>query len=515
MDRYTVKILPAGKTFSVQPGSNLRDILFDAGVEFPCGGHGRCGKCRVRLLQGQLPVTAADTAHFTAQELQSGWRLACQARVISSLTVEIEQWTTSFLIDQESIHTSGRDGCAIAVDLGTTTVAAQLLRLDTGQILSTVTALNNQVAFGADVVSRLEFALAHGTARLTQAARQQICGLIQTLLHGIDPGQAQSLPPVVEVVIVGNTAMHHFFCGLPVDSLAQYPFEPVDPRAKTFDLAGLGWNALLEDAAGVRVSPEMQVRFLPCIAGFVGADILAGIIATGLHRAPATTALVDLGTNGEMVVGDATEIFCASAAAGPAFEGARISCGMRAVTGAVAAVERTNDGVTLTTLGGVAPRGVCGSGLVDAIAVGLDLGIIEPSGRMPARTCWELHPAVRITPRDIREVQLAKAAIATGIHILARARNTTPDRLAAIHLAGAFGNYVRPESAIRIGMLPPIPDRIIQAGNTALRGAKMAFFIPNADLEALATRIRHVPLHTHPEFLNLFSAEMAFPPASC
>lgn len=256
-----------------------------------------------------------------------------------------------------------------------------------------------------------------------------------------------------------------------------------------------------------------RIHFLPCLGGFVGSDVLAGILATGLHQSPDIQCLVDLGTNGEIVVGNRERMLCASTAAGPAFEGARIRMGMRAVTGAISEVKLVNGSMQCTVLGGGEPRGLCGSGLVDAAYAGLETGAIQPSGKMRDKaTPFMICDPVVIAQMDIRELQLAKGAIAAGIRILLEQWGASVDHVHKVFLAGAFGNYINRESAHRIGLIPFPVDRVLSAGNTALLGAKIALLSETSRKHDFGwlDRITHVSLSTHERFQELFADSMKF-----
>lgn len=498
-EQVRIQLLPVGRVITVERGTRLFDALFGEGVEFPCGGRGRCKGCRIKLLAGSLPVTEEDAARLTADELAEGWRLACRATAVTDLTIELAQWETPVLGDEAPLAFTPQDGFGTAIDLGTTTIVAQLLDLRTGHVLGVRAALNAQAAHGADVMSRIEFAVSGGAAELTRLAREQVGGLARELVETCYAGQG-----LKRIVIVGNTVMHHLFCGLDVSPLAGYPFESPALGLQTFRAGDLGWD----------VPRDVLVHFLPCLGGFVGSDLLAGILAVGMHTADAPVALIDLGTNGEVLVGNRDRIVCASTAAGPAFEGARITCGMRAATGAISQVHIKDGGVTCHVLGSVPPRGICGSGLVDAVACGLELGLINPDGRLRRGERWDLCPPVYLTQSDIRQLQLAKGAIAAGLRIVAGRWGCTLSEIDRLYLAGAFGNYVRLGSARRIGLLKLDAAKLKPAGNTALRGAKLALLSPSdSDLSYswLRSRVAHVSLNQHPEFEELFAQEMRFP----
>jgi uncharacterized 2Fe-2S/4Fe-4S cluster protein (DUF4445 family) len=257
------------------------------------------------------------------------------------------------------------------------------------------------------------------------------------------------------------------------------------------------------------------VEFLPCIGGFVGSDILAGVYARRMHESDRLVALIDLGTNGEIVVGNRERLISASTAAGPAFEGARIYMGMRASTGAISEVHIREGNLVCHVLGNVTPRGICGSGLVDAVASALDLGLILPGGRFTDRgSSLLLIPPVKISQTDIRELQLAKGAIAAGVRILLREFGATLGDVSAVYLAGAFGNYINIGSAERIGLLAFPQELVTPAGNTALLGAKLALFSSRDEFRALARRIEHVTLSEKPDFQDIYVEEMIFPDRS-
>lgn len=510
-----LRLMPADRTVEAPHGAPLQDLLFAQGVEFPCGGRGRCRGCRVRLLHGETPPTPDDRALLDPAALDAGWRLACRLRPTSDLTLELAQWEALILADDTPFEFTPREGLGIAVDLGTTTLVAQLVDLRTAQVLAVRTALNGQARHGADLMSRLDFAChgdGAGRSVLARLIRVQIGSLIEALLAAAPAAAATSGAgspgsAVREVILVGNTAMHHLFGGLSVENLARHPFEPTDPGVLAFAPADLCWDAFLP-------ARETRVLFLPCLGSFVGSDILAGILATRMHENPEPSALIDLGTNGEIVVGNRDRLICSSTAAGPAFEGARITMGMRAATGAISEVSVRDESLHCHVLGGGSPRGICGSGLVDAIAAGLDLGFLQPSGRLLGGAPLRLQTPIEISQCDVRELQLAKGAIAAGVRLLAARWGTTLPELRSVHLAGAFGNYINRTSARRIGLLPFALGQIRPAGNTALLGAKLALFRPPgdpADFAALRSRIEHHSLNDDPAFLDTYVADMGFP----
>jgi uncharacterized 2Fe-2S/4Fe-4S cluster protein (DUF4445 family) len=501
---YRILLRPTGTELHAPAGTALRDLLFEQGVEFPCGGQGRCRGCRVRVQEGTAEVNAAQRERLSEEELKNGWRLACQCSLASDLEVELRQWDAAILADDSPFAFEPRPGLGVAVDVGTTTLVAQLLDLTTSRVMAVRTALNAQARYGADVMSRVEYACGEGEERLlalTQLIRSQIAGLIDQLLFSSRARRDE----IRDIVLVGNTVMHHLFCGLDVEPLSHYPFEPHDAGLQKFSAIDLGWN----------LNPRATIRFLPCLGGFVGSDVLAGVLATRLSESEELRALVDLGTNGEIVVGNSARLLCASTAAGPAFEGARISMGMRAATGAISQVTIENRRLACHVLGNTAPQGLCGSGLVDAVAAGLDLEIIQPSGRFAdGRKEWPLAPPVLLTQGDIRELQLAKGAIAGGFRILLARLGASLDDVKRLYLAGAFGNYITRSSAQRIGLIALPIERVSPAGNTALLGAKLALFPPageDGSYTRLRQNIQHVPLNADPQFQDMYVEGLAFP----
>ena len=299
--------------FEIYPGPerSVADRLFALGVEFPCGGESACGGCKIRVLSGHIPITAAMRQALSEAELAQGWRLACCAESRESVVVEVEQWSLPVLMDEQSTPLEPRPGFGAAIDLGTTTLVAQMVDLSTAEVLAVETALNPQARHGADVMSRIQYDLRH-PGELTAMIRQTLGRMLARLAGS---------RALEEALIAGNTVMHHLFCGLSVTPLAAVPFLSPELGERRFSARELGWAA--------------QVRFLPCLGGFVGSDLLAGIVATRLHEQSVTHALFDIGTNGEIVLGSRHGILCASTAAGPAFEGGRISAGMTARAGAI------------------------------------------------------------------------------------------------------------------------------------------------------------------------------------
>jgi uncharacterized 2Fe-2S/4Fe-4S cluster protein (DUF4445 family) len=459
-------------------GQTLADQLFAAGVEFPCGGESACGGCKVRVLQGEVPVTATMREALGEAEIRDGWRLACCASAAERVVVEVEQWSLDVLTDEARLPIEPRAGRGAVIDLGTTTLVVQTVDLASGEVLRVETALNPQARYGADVMSRLQYDLGRPG---------ELGGLIRATL-----GRMLGDEPVREVLVAGNTAMHHLFCGLNVEPLTHAPFLSPALGGYRFADGELGWPGPAE--------------FLPCLGGFVGSDLLCGIVATRLDQQSRPLALFDIGTNGEVVVGSEQGIVCASTAAGPAFEGGHIGAGMRAGPGAIDSVHVVGGGLDCHVIGGGPARGICGSGLVDAAACGAELGLIRANGRLAgADKRLALAKGVALAQCDIRELQLAKGAMAAGLRMLAAGG---VDKLC---LAGAFGNYIRQASARAIGLLPEdLP--VEPVGNSALRGARTLLLAPSTRagrLRQIGALARHVELAADPDFQYLYAEMMA------
>ncbi|MBI2440759.1 MAG: DUF4445 domain-containing protein [Lentisphaerae bacterium] len=433
------------------------------------------------------------------------------------------------LIDFETGDTT--DKCyGVAVDIGTTTLVGTLVHLKTGLDLGVEARINPQTSYGDDVVSRIRKCReeAKGLAQLQRVIIGAVNDIVDELVRaaGIDRTH------IYEIAMAGNTTMQQILCGIDPSALGELPFVPAFTDVPQLNASDLGLD----------INPYGKVFIFPQIGGFVGGDTVAGIIASRLDCENETVIFVDIGTNGEIVLAHQGQLIATSVAAGPAFEGARISCGMRAVNGAIEKVVMNGD-LAINVIGNTRPAGLCGSGLIDAVAELLRLGLLDPTGRLrtPAEIPAGAPPTLRkrlikqnghvdfllahktetvsgesliLTQRDIRELQLASGAIRAGISILLEMQALRSADLKRVLLAGAFGNFIRRNHARRIGLLPPIPcDRIRFIGNASSLGAKRALLSKAEKLSAakIARTVRHVDLSLAPEFQAAFSAAMLFP----
>ena len=435
-----------------------------------------------------------------------------------------------WLIDFEPNDTSG--SCyGIAFDIGTTTLVAGLLDLCTGEELALVARVNPQVGFGDDVLSRIEYA--SRSVENLRELRRCIAGAVSEMIDELCTSASVPRRCVYEVVFAGNTTMQHLLCGLDVSGLGVVPFVPTHAQGLMLSASELGVN----------IHDRGRTYVFPLIGGFVGGDTVAGMLSADLADTEGAVLRVDIGTNGEIVLAHAGKLWAASAAAGPAFEGARISCGMRAVPGAIEKVAFDDD-IELSVIGSVEPAGVCGSGLIDLAAGLLDAGIVTTAGRLlradelPASVRAPLRGRVRsgagggsefvlsergggpggpltITHRDVRELQLATGAIRAGIRILLHQAGVSPSDLQCVLIAGGFGSFIRRNHAQRIGLLPTEIDhcRLHYVGNTSLSGAKWALLSTRARerAEDLARSTEHVQLSEDPDFQDEFAQAMIFP----
>jgi uncharacterized 2Fe-2S/4Fe-4S cluster protein (DUF4445 family) len=496
---YTIRLVPLAKEIQVSEGTRLLDVLHEYGVEFPCGGQGRCGKCKIKLLEGEIRTDSFHLQRLRSLHLAEPWRLSCLSSCNSDLLLEVDQFGTIIQADETSFEFTPGKGLGIAFDLGTTTLVGQLLDLETGRILAVETAMNPQLKLGSDLVTRLENALRNGSGEATALIRQKVGRMVGQLMAGKGTS-------VEKMVIVGNTVMHHFFCDLEIASLSFYPFLSDHLEMVRFTAEALGWEEVKSD----------QVCFYPSIGSFVGSDILAGILATGMHQKRGYSVLVDLGTNGEIVVGNRDTLLCASTAAGPAFEGAAISCGMQATRGAIASMYRKGKGWTCSVIGGSEPAGICGSGLIDAVAVLLEQRLLGEFGEILSGENEVIIDApVTLTQKDIQEFQLAKSAISTGLHLLLRKLSISMDQVEQLYISGGFGSYINLENVRKIGMFQIPADRISRLGNTALIGAKMFLFEDDSLADTIRSRTTHVSLEAEVDFQDLFIEHLSFETPAC
>jgi uncharacterized 2Fe-2S/4Fe-4S cluster protein (DUF4445 family) len=574
--------VPAGTTLF--DGASWNGVAIDS----TCGGHGTCKKCKVRVASGEQAISTVDPRAFTPEELRAGWRLACRAQAEADLVVEVPPLQTrpkaalagvgrhvilrpavqkrylelveptledqvsdlervlgamddvelrvpmellrklggtlrtadwkvtavfvdDLLVDVEPGNTSARRH-AIAYDLGTTTVVATLIDLETGQPAAVSSMLNAQQPFGADVITRISATMMDPDAlgMLRERAHETLATLTAEVCSeaGVDPSE------VYEIVVAGNMTMLQLALGIDPEPLSMAPFTIIArrlPGAQATDF-------------GVQVHERAPAVLFPALGAYVGPDIVAGILATGLTLDKRTRLFIDVGTNSEIVLGSSTRALATAAPAGPAFEAAQIRCGMRAAEGAIEGVRIVDGDVQLTVIGDVEAVGLCGSGLVDAVAELVGAGILDKSGRfvlgssprlgkIGEENVFYLHDDVFLSQRDVRELQFAKASIATGWQILCNEMGVDPTEISQVLLGGSFGSYLTAASAVRIGLVPKLPlTRIVAAGNVAGEGAKIAALsvTERAAASAVLDEVDYVELSGRTDFNDLFIDQLAF-----
>lgn len=519
MFELTVIIGDKVQKTEIEPGTLLGDAIaeLELPLEQPCAGRGTCGKCKVLNEGGMLPPDEIEREHLTEGELAVGNRLACRARIAGDARVVL---APVVVYSNKSFKASSRYKrqrdvpLGLAIDLGSTTVAAFLTMMDNGEVCAGSASLNQQSVYGADVISRL------ASARNDKADASRLHRLALSSINQAVDSLKLSKPirnRIERAVIVCNPAMHHLLAELPIEGLTVNPFQPYS-------------NAAIDDATNLMagILPEMtRVSLPPLIGGFVGSDALACLAYFGFDTATGPIAAIDLGTNGEVMVTDGDRILTASTAAGPAFEGVNISCGSRAVDGAITGVAMDGDQLVLTTINDEEPVGLTGSGLLSAAYVLRQVEAIESNGRInrdhrltssAVKTKGRIKRTIRLTPDgslsltqwDIRELQKAKGAILATINILMRRLNLHPQDMERVILTGSFGGQVDVEAARSIGLIPPVAlDVIENIPNGAGLGA--ASFLSDegfARAKRIAERAEQIDLDADPEFMDRYVAGM-------
>ena len=546
--KYTISILPDGKPVQADKEESLLEALTGNGIflRSDCGGKGLCGKCLVRIAESSLKSIStpedAEVRILGEKDLKAGYRLACRVKALSDLSVEIPD---SSLLSPEVVEKSpmilpkpipflalpaagNADRYGLAVDLGTTTIAVYLCDLVSGKVAGSISVRNPQTMFGDDVISRSGI-VAENSGNLIRLQRMAVHAIewdVTALCRSnhIDPGHIRS------AVVVGNSTMIHLFAGVNPSSIGVFPYAPLFVEDKTFQAGSVGFE----------FNPSAEIFTLPLISGFIGSDIVAAALATEMDKVATGTLLIDIGTNGEVMLKSKNGLLATSCATGPAFEGAAIRHGMQAVSGAIDAVkiDRKNAAVTYSVIcknpnAVCLPAGICGSGVVSAVAELYRIGLVSSNGRLQSNSGLplirenetgmlefelvsaeksETRKAITLTQKDIRAVQLAKGALLAGMTMLCAAAGlAAPKKLL---VAGAFGANINKKDALTIGMFPDLPgENITGVGNAAGVGAILALFNPELRDKAreLAQSVTVVDLATLPEFQKIFLDSLSFP----
>jgi len=492
-----IRIQNSGITAEAREGESLLLSFARLGIilSAPCGGRGHCGKCMVRVLEGQVTADICD---------ESGWVRACRAIPISDLVIACpENYVLGGNEVSCNIPHKGKVlvRAAVALDIGTTTVSAKLIDLDTegptraSVVIDTISELNDQRVFGADVMSRIGMARQGRTAELFALINRQAERILESFRKRWDIRQIERLS------VSGNTTMLHLFLNVDPSGMGEAPFTPVflNEREVTGESLSLSVD---------------RVIILPSISAFVGGDITAGLAVLDILHSSGPSLLIDIGTNGEMALFNSGKILCSSAAAGPCFEGAEITNGMGGIRGAISGVELVDSGIQITTIGNVTPRGICGSGLIDAVAVMLKQGIVDETGFMDYDPeGYTLAPGVSIINRDIRQFQLAKSAILSGIRILCRNGGLDPGDVENVYIAGGLGFFINRENAVVSGLFPKeFLEKITVSGNLSLQGAEETItskeFLEKC--KKIISCCSVIDLSKDPAFMDEFAENMMF-----
>ena len=605
LGRVTVNFTPSGQEVRVPPGVSVFDAASWNGlaIDSTCGGHGTCKKCKIQVLEGEVPVSRLDVRAFTPEQLKDGWRLACVARANSNLKIDVpplatrpkaatvgvgrqvilrpgikkryvelsepslhDQRTdidrlrdaagdlefeadlsvmrtlptvlrksdykvTAVVVDEKLIAVEPGDtteqNYAVGIDLGTTTVVATLLDLVTGTPVAVKSMLNKQQPFGADVISRISATMMDPQAAglMQKAALDTFNELISEVCAESEVDKNQ----IYATSIAGNATMVQLLLGVDPEPVGVAPFITAAQK----------WPIMTAQEIGIDILPGARCYLFPSFGAYVGGDIVAGVLATGMDRDKRTRLLIDVGTNCEIVLSNGDTMLSTAAPAGPAFEAASIACGMRAADGAVEVVQIKDGDLVMGVIGDATPIGLCGSGLVDAVYALHKAGLLDDSGRFVSdEEAQKIAPKIAdrlvtreggdrvfmlyaddetpvyLSQRDVRELQFAKASIATGWRLLLEELNLKDEDVQQVLLAGSFGSYLSPTSAVGIGLVPKLPVmRIVSAGNVAGEGAKMVLLsdAERSGADALLEEVKYVELSDRSDFQEKFFVELALP----
>lgn len=491
------------KVLTVSEKTPLSVITAPYGLPMPCGGNHTCGKCRVRAIGQLSPLSEEEKRLLTPQELADGLRLACSAEITGDCTVFLpESGGAEQVLLSGTFQGAEASGWGLAVDIGTTTLAAYACR--DGEVVASAGQRNCQSPYGADVITRIG---ANQPELLHQLITKQVSELCQKVL-----GDAAAPKDVCRIVVTGNTTMLHFFRGYDPAPIAAAPFTPHSLFGETLPASQL-----------LPAYENAELYLPPCISAYVGADMVCAILSSRMGEKEETALLADIGTNGEMALWHKGELYACSTAAGPALEGACIHMGMEAAPGAIDRVTPGADGeLCWHTIGEVPAKGLCGSGLISLINCLLQTGRMDETGALcdpeeapdgSGEDCVLVGDSgVFLTQKDIRQVQLAKAAICAGIHTMLDACRLSPEQVDTFYLCGGFGSYLEPESAAGIGLFPAsLKDKVRVLGNAAGSGAAMLLSDKyRKTARKLCDQANLIELSASPVFMEEYVEQMSF-----
>lgn len=509
IEKINISVQQGDKTSTliVSKGESLYQILcnYHIYIDAPCAGNGKCGKCKIKLIDGELPITQQDQAFLQMEEIQSGVRLACHSYPQMDCVIEINEIEEYQTDEEKNASIASTEDCtfAIAIDIGTTTIAYELFSTEKESFSQSLTQLNQNRMYGADVMSRIQAA---NSGKLTDM-RDQLCG---QLAGGVGQLIAKHRrEQCKEIVIAGNITMIHLLMGYSCETLGTFPFAPVNKDFIQTDTEKLKWT-----------NQPIPVSILPAISTFIGGDIVSGLYFLEVNEKRKKSIFLDLGTNGEMALVDGQgRTIVTSSPAGPAFEGGSISCGTGSVKGAIQSVTILPDQIKLDVIGDEKPIGICGSGMIEILYELRANHIIDETGLLEEEyfesgyCLYENQETkITITQKDIREIQMAKAAIAAGLEILLDTAGLRAEEIEIVYLAGGFGHYLSVQKAIGIGLLKSEwEEKIHVVGNTSLKGAKK--YISDKGLlqiERVCREAEEIYLSNIPDFQNKYMEKMYF-----
>lgn len=502
------------KRILVKEGESLLDAFIrqEIYISAPCGGKGRCGKCGVQILNGNTWISDEDKKIYSEEELDAGWRLSCCLYPTEELEVSVSQSDESLFEavgETENTEESGTEESFyhVAVDIGTTTIAMSLIGGESGKVFRTVTSVNSQRAYGADVISRIQASVDGKKEELKKSIQKDLQDSMEKLLKET----GVSGEDVGKIVIGGNTTMGHLLMGYDCDTLGVFPFTPVN----------IDFIKGTEEILGTDRFGKKEVVLLPGISTYVGGDIVSGMYAYDFTEKEDVCMFIDLGTNGEMGIGNKEKILVTSTAAGPAFEGGNITWGMGSVPGAICSVKIEGTETEVKTIREEAPQGICGTGVVETAAELVREEIVDETGALDEDYFDDGFPLAKtpdgkeivFTQKDVREIQLAKAAVRAGVETLLLRYGIKKEEVSKVYLAGGFGYKLNTDKAIAIGMIPEEwQERIVAVGNSSLSGACKYLKDENGDktIEKLVSISEEVNLSADKEFNEFYMNEMFF-----
>ena len=583
------------ETFACDKGASVFSACGDLHIDSPCNGKATCGKCRIKIISGEVSaVSETEMLFLTKRELEAGVRLACLTVPVSDLTIEPirkesghKVLTSGYLPDFEYCPDTSKNCVSIpaaaietqepyeeilkrvfalgddwdidglipivegeatgiffrdrltaiekgdtrgrlfgaAIDIGTTTLACSLTDMNTGNEVATVSMLNPQKQYGLDVLSRISYEIENGKDAVAEL-QESITGAINDMLYEASQSAKISPEQIYEITVAANSTMLHMLLGVDARKLGKAPFAPVFTSPKTLQASSIGINA----------APGAVLYCLPGVSSYIGADIVAGAYVCELDKAAGNIIFIDIGTNGEIVLSKKGQLFCCSCAAGPAFEGMNISAGMRAASGAIESIAIHESGVECGVIGNVTPAGICGSGIVSAVSELIRTGIVGKDGAFIKKDrladddyrqklirlngtkrefiVADTNPAIIITQRDVRHIQLAKGAILSGVYALLNSAGLSVEDLDGAVIAGQFGAHLSAESLVGVGIVPKeLSGRIKYVGNTSKTGAYMALMsgAVKQELREFSHKMKYVELSETPGYERLFSECLLFP----